>query len=174
MKKILLVILLGITVFICLISGIAAPVMALTYHDIYKDFRDYEVASFDNIPIVLNSDTFNLNVYGNSYFNFNYKMDSCPSGIIDKNILLVTQVYDNTNTIIFSDNRPIIVPCSTTYLTKTYDFPFYYLTPSQSQILKNIITKPDNTYLYIRQRIYDTYNSAAYSGITINFRNLEM
>lgn len=173
MKKILLVILLGITFFICLISGIAVPVMALTYHDIYKDFRDYEVTDFISTPIVLNSDTFNMNVYGNVYYQFNYKMDSCPSGIVNKRIALITQYYDKLGTLIFNNGYEFDIPCVTSYTTYTKTLT-YVLPSNAAASIKDVLTLPNDNFIRISNRFYDDYNAADYSGITINLRNLQI
>lgn len=174
MKKILLVILLGVTVFICLISGNAVPVMALTYHDVYKDFRDYVVTDFTGTDIMLNKDTFALNVYGSSFVTFNYKMSSCPSGIVDKSMALSTQLSTPDGSLITDKSLAIKLPCSTTYITREIDTSFYYLTDTEAQQIKDLITTDDTNYMRLIQSLYDNYDAAAYNGITIYFNNLEM
>lgn len=163
-----------ISFLIALYGAVSVPVLALTYYDIYRDFRDYEVSSLDNIPIVLNKDTFNMNVYGATTFKFSYKMDSCPSGIGNKTFLLVNQLINTSNVIIREENLVIARPCSLSYNYVEIERPFYYLTTSQASQIKDLLTGNKDTHLRIATRIYDNYDKSTYTGIRIDFRSLEI
>lgn len=174
MKKWIYLLLLAVALFMTLITGVYAPVLALTYHDIYIDFREHEVTDYSGISIVLNSDTNALGAYIQGLWWFNYKMDSCPSGIIDKRLRLRISVINELTQQVGDFNTYIDVPCSTTYQTYYSDFLQFYFTEAQSQLVKNALTGDDANYLRATTYIYDNYNATEYNGIRIDLRNLQI
>lgn len=162
-----------IAILISIYGGIFAPVLAITYHDIYLDFRNYEVLNYNDIPIVLNNNTSSLESYLNSLFWFNYQMSICPSAIEKKRILMQIEVGDNIGNIgYFGFN--VYLDCKTTFSTYYSDFVSFELSEQQSQRIKNALTLDDNNLLYVTSYIYDNYNDTAYNGIRIDFRNLQI
>lgn len=172
MKKILLVILLVVTVFICLTSGISIPVMALTYHDIYKYFPDYEVADFSEVPIVLNSETFNNNVYAFTTIKAGFKFSSCPAS--SKNMIFEGQIYNNAGAQIYAKSAIIPIPC-TTSMPSSYEYiiNFDNMSDSVKQTIKNAITSDNGQKIRVFNLFYNNGNSL-WDGVSVNIYSLEM
>lgn len=175
MKKWIYLLLLVMALFMTLITGVYAPVLALTYHDIYINFSENVVTDFDDYPLVLNQNTDALSVYGESLYWFNYKMSICPVGIPDKIILLVTNIYDSDGILIETVNYVITIPCKTTITGLTiYETIPYDLSLEQAQDIKETLTIDNAKFIRIANRIYDNYQNDIYSGIQLDFYNLQI
>lgn len=173
MKKVLWVIIVILSV-IGLLLGVNAPILttyAYTYNDHYIDFSDKEVSNFNNFDIVLNSDTFNLNVYGDYFMGFQYKASACPGSSINVNIN--TYLYINGISQGLINNKYINLPCSTSYNTFSYN-PTFNFTDAQKIMIKNAVASSSNDYVSLVSYYYHGAGvDPLFSGVIFHFRDIE-
>lgn len=159
-----------ISFLIALYGAISAPVMAYTYVDIWQDFRDYEVADFSSVDIMLNKDTFGMSVYGWSSIGFRADFSSCPSAA--KTFMLLTLILDSNSVEIFGASKIIRVPCSLNGDFTIYDH-YFTLSPTAQQIVKNTIVEDNGKGLHIYTNLLDIYDDVIYNDVGIELKGLE-
>ena len=172
MKKVLWVIV--ILSVIGLLLGVNAPILttyAYTYHNYFIDYTDYEVSDFSSYDVMLNKDTFNLIMNGESYFYFQYQFDECRAS--NKQIQLYTYII--IDGIIISQPYEVAqLPCQANKWNTYSTIIKWSLTDSQKQSILNAIIADDSNYLILRLGFYDDYQHSIWNGVHVFFRGVEI
>jgi hypothetical protein len=159
--------------FMALFFSVAVPVMGITYHDEYIYFPDYEVESYEDVPIVINKDTFNNKIYGWVDFSFNIKFSSCPKP--SKRLTFYGDIRNSSQSLISGFGIDKNITCSTSYQTiqQTITFNESNLSSNLISYIKETITVADDNYIFFNPRILDTLDHIDFNGVTLEFRNME-
>ncbi len=173
MKKVLWVIIVILSV-IGLLLGVNAPILttyAYTYHDYFIDYTDYEVSDFSAYDIVLNQNTFNLVMNGETYFYFQYKFDECPSST--KYLDLFTALYLNEVPLkrVFSQQIPL--SCNAGVWNTYYHIFEWNLTDNEKSLIKDALIGDDNYYISVINGIEDVSQHALFNGVQAYYRSFE-
>jgi len=173
MKKVLWVIIVILSV-IGLLLGVNAPILttyAYTYHDYFIDYTDYEVIDYNDYEIMLNQDTFDLVMNGESYFYFQYQFDECLAS--NKEIQLYT--YISISGITIAQFYEIAqLPCQASTWNTYSKIIEWSLTDAQKQSILNEIIADDSNFITIRSGLYDDYKHSLWNGVHVFFRGFEI
>lgn len=175
MKKVLWVIIVILSV-IGLLLGVNAPILttyAYTYHDYLIDYTNYEISDFSNYEIVLNQETFNMVVNGESYIYFQYKFDECPSST--KLMQLQTRLSNNSGTLTpYVVVQQLNLTCNASSWNTFYSTYQWVLTEQQKLLIKDALTTDDTSFIRVVNYLYDNYNHDVWNGVNVFFRGIEM
>lgn len=175
MKKWIYLLLLVVALFMTLITGVYAPVLAITYEDIYKDFRDYEVSNYDNIPIVLNENTFSNEIYGYVNIKFSSSFSSCPAPT--KRYSIGVLVNDTTTNILRKSNG-YDISCTTSQ-SSIYEYIINFdkddFTSDGYEAIKASLLQDNALNIRFSPYIYDyAGNNALFNNVNATIWNLEL
>ena len=173
MKKVLWVIIVILSI-IGVLLGVNAPILttyAYTYNDHYIDFSQKEVSNFDNYDLVINKDTFNMNVYGDAYFGFYHKESACPT--TDFRVTITSYLLLNGVDQGRIQVTSYVIPCSITFNQFVYN-PTFIFTDAQKEIIKDVITTESSDYISIETYYYhNELSDPLFNGVTFDFRDME-
>lgn len=177
MKKVLWVIIVILSV-IGLLLGVNAPILttyAYTYHDYFINYTDYEVSDFSAYDIVLNKETFNLTMNGESYIYFQYLFDECRS--TDKQLQLYSNIDIGGVTINYS-YKNIKLDCQANVWNTYSTIIDWILTDNVKELIKDALISDDTNSIRIQLGLYDGSESSfkhdIWNGVHAFFRGVEM
>lgn len=157
-----------ISFLIALYGAISVPVLAFNYIDIYKNFSNYEVINYDNIPLVLNKDTFNNAVYGYSIASFGIKFSSCPASNFGFTLYseLVSPAY-------YDFSKSITIQCSTSQVNYSFENKLDGMPSTMLNQIKEAITTPNDASIDLYTGLFFG-PTTLWNGVQLTFTGLEL
>ena len=173
MKKVLWVIIVILSV-IGVLLGVNAPILttyAYTYHDYFIDYTNYEVIDYNGYDIMLNQDTFDLVMNGETYFYFQYQFDECPA--TTKRVLLYQYIFGDSGAIYYVAQYADL-PCQASTWNTYSTIIDWLLTDEQRQMIMNNIIADDNKYITFTAGFTDNYDHNIWNGVHAFYRGFEI